>query len=67
MRVTHTTTTDKLITDYDLTTHSLTRIIDSHIHTVYLKHKTSIGDLARISKIDDEAFQLLASLQKKDK
>ena len=54
-----------IISDYDLETHSLTRIINSKIVTIYLKDKTSIADLARLSKIDDESFELMAYLQHK--
>lgn len=55
----------KLVTDYNLEEHSLTRVIDSTIHTIYLKNKTSISDLARLSKLPDEEFKLMAYLQRK--
>ena len=65
MRITHQLLTEKTISDYDLATHSLSRIIDSKIHTVYLKQKTAISDLARLSKLPNEEFMLMAYLQNK--
>lgn len=55
----------EIISDYNKDKHSLTRIIDSTIHTIYLKNKTSIQDLDRLSRLDNEAFILMAYLQKK--
>ena len=43
---------------------SLTRVIDSNIQTIYLKDRTSLEDLNRLSSLDDETFSLMAGLQK---
>lgn len=55
----------KIASEYDIERHSLTRVLDSTIHTIYLKDKTSIADLDRLSKLDNESFSLMAYLQKK--
>lgn len=53
-----------ITSEYDMKTHTLTRVIDSTIHTIHLKHRTTIEDLERLSSLDDESFALMAYLQK---
>lgn len=65
MRITH-QLPDRpaIISDYDIEAHSLTRVLDSTIHTILLKDKNTIADLDRLSKLDNESFSLMAYLQK---
>ena len=46
-------------------TADLTRIINSKVHTISMRHKTTLKDLYRLTSIDDEAFELMAELQKR--
>ena len=52
-------------TEYDPDTTELTRIIDSKIHVIDMKDKTTLADLNRLTSLDNESFELMAYLQKK--
>ena len=71
MTITHTITlttgTTVLRTEYDQHTNSLTRIVQPHIYTVYLKHRTDIATLYRISQLDDEVFSGLANISRRNR
>jgi len=47
-------------------TADLTRIINSKIHSISMRHKTSLSDLYRLTILDNETFELMAYLQKKE-
>ena len=52
-------------TEYNIKTETLTRIVDSKLHSFNLSKldNPSIEDLARLANIDDEAFSLMAYIQ----
>jgi hypothetical protein len=66
MTIQHRTKTQRVTNEYHNNT--LTRVIDSTIYTLDLKHRQSREDLIRLSSIDDESFKMMAQLNniKKD-
>ncbi len=70
MKITHNTTAGEtrtiLQSEYDPTTHSLTRILNSHIYTIYMKpSQTQITDLQRFTSLPNDLFIDLAYLQRR--
>lgn len=66
MTIMHTVTkadaTYRTVTTYE--DNHLTRIINSKIAIVDMKHKNTIADLNRLTSLDDESFGMMADLQK---